>query len=158
MQSKKASHTLIPNVFPAKLWHLVNHADVTAIVWDSKGEGIKVHQELLQQQILSPGTSTLTCCHHFEGITFSSFIRQLYAYGFKKVEHCKRYQMVIHHYFHPHFKRNQPELLSLMGRSAPKYRRTLPYFPEVLPEKGNEKVAVRRTGEYAEEASVRSGK
>lgn len=158
MQTSKGSHLIIPNIFPAKLWHLVNHSEVTAIVWDSKGEGIKIHQELLEKQILSPNTSTLNCCNNFRGITFSSFIRQLYAYGFKKVEHCKRYQTEIHYYFHPHFNKNKPELLSLMCRSAPKYRRTVPFFPEreTLPEKANEKLVHGRGDNHTEANGNRS--
>lgn len=160
MQTSERSHLIIPNIFPAKLWHLVNQSDVTAIVWDSKGEGIKVHQELLEKQILSPNTNTLTCCNNFRGITFSSFIRQLYAYGFKKAEHCKRYQTEVHYYFHPHFNKNKPELLSLMYRSAPKYRRTAPFFPEreTLPEKGNEKVVSHSRSDNPAEANMHRGK
>lgn len=160
METSERSHLIIPNIFPAKLWHLVNHPDVTAIVWDSKGKGIKVHQELLEKQILSPNTNTLTCCNNFRGITFSSFIRQLYAYGFKKAEHCKRYQTEIHYYFHPHFNKNKPELLSLMCRSAPKYRRTVPFFPEreTLPEKGTEKVVIHGRCDIPTEANVYRGK
>lgn len=159
MQTSERSHLIIPNIFPAKLWHLVNHSEVTAIVWDSKGEGIKVHQELLEKQILSPNTNTSTCCNNFRGITFSSFIRQLYAYGFKKAEHCKRYQTEIHYYFHPHFNKNKPELLSLMCRNAPKYRRSIPFFPErENSEKGNEKVVVHGRGDKPTEANVHRGK
>ncbi|XP_029703776.1 uncharacterized protein isoform X1 [Takifugu rubripes] len=155
MQSTNAQ-MLIPNLFPAKLWNLVNHPEVTAIVWDSKGECIEINQELLEKQILSPSTNTLTGCPSFKSISFSSFIRQLYAYGFKKAEHCKRY-LVIHHYLHPLFKKNKPELLSLMGRLATKTRRPPPYFPEILLEKGNDNVDAHPGGDNVEGARMHTG-
>lgn len=147
---------LIPNLFPTKLWNLVNHPEVTAIVWDSKGECIEINQELLEKQILSPSSDTLTGCPNFKSISFSSFIRQLYAYGFKKAEHCKRY-LVIHHYLHPLFKKNKPELLPLMGRLATKTRRPPPYFPEILLEKGKDNVDAHRRGDKVEGANMQAG-
>lgn len=156
MQSTNA-RMLIPNLFPAKLWNLVNHPEVTAIVWDSKGECIEINQELLEKQILSPSTNTLTGCPSFKSISFSSFIRQLYAYGFKKAEHCKRY-LVIHHYLHPLFKKNKPELLSLMSRLAIKTRRPPPYFPDILHEEGNDNEDAHQRGDNVEEAHRPTGK
>lgn len=152
MQSNNAQ-MLIPNLFPAKLWNLVNHPEVTAIVWDSEGECIEINQELLETQILSPSTNTLTGCPSFKSISFSSFIRQLYAYGFKKAEHCKRY-LVIHHYLHPLFKKNKPELLSLMCRLPTKTRRPPPYFPEILLENGKDNVDAHSRGDNVEGANT----
>lgn len=156
MQSTN-TRMLIPNLFPAKLWNLVNHPEVTAIVWDSKGECIEINQELLEKQILSPSTNTPTGCPSFKSISFSSFIRQLYAYGFKKAEHCKRY-LVIHHYLHPLFKKNKPELLSLMSRLAIKTRRPPPYFPDILLEEGNDNEDAHQRGDNVEEANRPTGK
>lgn len=156
MQSNNAQ-MLIPNLFPAKLWNLVNHPEVTAIVWDSNGECIEINQELLEKQILSPSTNTLTGCPSFKSISFSSFIRQLYAYGFKKAEHCKRY-LVIHHYLHPLFKKNKPELLSLMSRLAIKTRRPPPYFPDILHEKENDDVDAHWRGDNVDGANRPTGK
>lgn len=153
MQNDK-SLPIIPNTFLTKLWHLVNHPEVTAIVWDSKGVSIKVNQELMEKQILSPSTNDLTCCRPFQGITFSSFIRQLYAYGFRKAGHCEEYQAIIHYYFHPYFNKNKPQLLYLVRRSTFKYGRP---ETESLPEKVDEKVVHSRC-DNNEEANMHTGK
>lgn len=123
MQSQENSLLVIPNVFPAKLWHLVNNPEVPAIVWDRQGEIIIIDKDLIEKQVLSPSNVTVSSCHAFKPINFSSFIRQLYAYGFKQTEYSPTVQPNIYQFFHPNFKKSNPELLSLLSRCAPKYRR-----------------------------------
>lgn len=156
MQTRERSHPIIPYTFPVNLWQLVNHPAVTGIVWDSNGESIRVQQDLLEKQVLLPSTCILTCCNSFIGTTFSSFIRQLYAYGFKKTGHSGQFQTVIQCYIHPNFKRNRPDLLSLMSDSATKYQQAAPE-KETLPEVNENRVAHDKR-DNAEEAGEKRGK
>lgn len=141
MQVQENSLLVIPNVFPAKLWHLVNNPEVAAIVWDRRGEIIIIDKDLIEKQVLSPSNITVSSCHTFKPINFSSFIRQLYAYGFKQAEYSPTVQPNIYQFFHPNFKKSNPELLSLLSRRAPKHRRKRQPILKVttLPEDKNEK-------------------
>ncbi|XP_041657925.1 heat shock factor protein 5 isoform X2 [Cheilinus undulatus] len=102
-----------PNNFPAKLWRLVNSPAKPAIRWDSQGEGILIDKELFEKQILSPSTFPIENPDAFKTTNFSSFIRQLNLYGFRKTEpfdeeeKSGKYQ----HFYNPIFKRNHPELI-----------------------------------------------
>lgn len=154
MQSNYAG-MLRPTLFPEKLWNLVHNPEVTAIVWDVTGEYIEINQELLEKQILSHSSNSLIGYISFKTITFSSFIRQLYTYGFKKAEHGRKY-LEIHHYIHPLFKKNKPEHLCLMGRLATKRRRPPPSFPDTSYETDN--VDAHTRGDNVEEANMHTGK
>lgn len=141
MPVQECTLLVIPNVFPAKLWHLVNNPEIPAIVWDSEGNIIIIDKDLIEKQVLSPNNVTVTSCHTFKPINFSSFIRQLYAYGFKQAEYSPSVPPNIYQFFHPNFKKSNPELLSLLSRHAPKHRRkrqsTL--STKILPGERNEK-------------------
>lgn len=123
MQVQESSLLVIPNNFAANLWHVVNDPDIPAIEWDSQGEVVIIDKYSIEKQVLSPSNSTLNSCHAFGAISFLSFIRKLYAYGFKKAPHPLTIHPNIYQFFNPNFKKNRPELLSLVSRSAPKYRR-----------------------------------
>lgn len=140
MQAQESTILVIPNVFPAKLWHVVNDPDIPAIVWDSRGENIIIDKDLIEKQVLSSSDSTVKSCHTFKPIAFLSFIRQLYAYGFKKDPYPSTVQPNSYQFFHPNFKKNYPELLSLLSRHAPKFRRVRRHdvTAETLPEMKNE--------------------
>lgn len=123
MQVQEGSLLVIPNNFAANLWHVVNDPDVPAIVWDSQGEVVIIDKYSIDKQVLSPSNGSLNSCHAFGSMSFLSFIRKLYAYGFKKAPYPPAIQPNIYQFFNPNFKKNKPELLSLVSRSAPKYRR-----------------------------------
>lgn len=103
-----------PNIFPMKLWHLVNNGEISAIIWNSHGDGIIVKQNLIGSQVLS--------LKSFKATAFTSFVRQLHMYGFRKSQICTRDRPNIHEYFHPNFKRSQPDLLPLVKRHSGKYK------------------------------------
>nr|XP_020480199.1 heat shock factor protein 5 isoform X2 [Monopterus albus] len=113
-----------PNNFPAKLWRLVNNPDSKAIHWDSQGEVIIIDKQLFESQILSPyGTSASDNPDVFKTTNFSSFVRQLNLYGFRKAEtsskdisFCSRDSGTSHHFYNPNFKRNHPELVASLRR------------------------------------------
>lgn len=140
MEGRENTILVIPNVFPAKLWHLVNNPEVPAIVWDSRGEIIIIDKDLIEKQVLCP-SEAVSSCHSLKPITFISFIRQLYAYGFKKAPYPPTIQPNCYQFFHPNFKKNNPELLSLLSRNVPKFQRVPQADPtaKALPEEKREK-------------------
>lgn len=112
-----------PNNFPAKLWRLVNNPANEAIFWDSQGETIVIDQRLFERQILSPGTITLVNTDAFKTTNFSSFVRQLNLYGFRKVDPASKdntrqgwRRWAYHHFSNTNFKRNHPELVATLRR------------------------------------------
>lgn len=112
-----------PHNFPAKLWRLVNNPENKAICWDTNGDAIIIDQNALERQILSPSTITSETTDAFNTTNFSSFIRQLNLYGFKKVDpatkdshHPAEDSGAYHRFCNPNFKRNHPELVASMRR------------------------------------------
>ncbi|XP_044079345.1 heat shock factor protein 5 isoform X2 [Siniperca chuatsi] len=109
------------NNFPAKLWRLVNNPANKAICWDSFGEVIIIDQHLFERQILSPSTTTLDNADAFKTTNFSSFVRQLNLYGFRKADPAVKDNPTgdsgaYHHFHNPNFKRNHPELVASLRR------------------------------------------
>ncbi|CAH2220190.1 heat shock factor 5 [Pelobates cultripes] len=74
-----------PNNFPAKLWRLVNSPLYKSICWDSRGEGVLIDQQLFEAELLSASKSMNESNELFKTSNFTSFIRQLNLYGFRKV-------------------------------------------------------------------------
>ncbi|XP_027886421.1 heat shock factor protein 5 isoform X2 [Xiphophorus couchianus] len=110
-----------PNIFPAKLWRLVNNPADGAIRWDSRGQVIVIDQQLFETQILSPTSRTFNSTDTFKTTNFSSFVRQLNLYGFKKVDlpadHEEEAGNRLYHHFHnPNFQRSCPQLLENLVR------------------------------------------
>ncbi|XP_038565020.1 heat shock factor protein 5 [Micropterus salmoides] len=109
-----------PNNFPAKLWRLVNNPANKAICWDNFGEVVIIDQHLFERQILSHNTATLDNADAFKTTNFSSFVRQLNLYGFRKAEPAikdNQHASGAHHHFHnPNFKRDRPELVASLRR------------------------------------------
>lgn len=135
MQVQENVLIVIPSNFPAKLWRVVNNPDVSAIVWGSQGETIIIDEDLFEKQLPPPRDSTVNGHQAFATLTFQSFIRQLYAYGFRKAHSPSPTQSNIYQFFHPDFKKDKPQLLSRVRRNHPKCRRR----PNILPEDKTEK-------------------
>lgn len=95
-------------LFPTKLWRVVNNAENCAVIWNSRGNGIVVREDLIESQVMS--------LDGFKATNFWSFMRQLHYYGFKKSKRWSRDKPNIHHFTHPNFIRNHPELLALVRR------------------------------------------
>ncbi|XP_068455787.1 heat shock factor protein 5 isoform X1 [Clinocottus analis] len=115
--------TINPNNFPAKLWRLVNNPANIAIRWNKQGQVIVIDQHLFEEQILSVNSSTSDNIDAFKTTNFSSFVRQLNLYGFKKADMTAKddghddLDGVQYHYFHnPNFMRNRPELVASLKR------------------------------------------
>ncbi|XP_053483995.1 heat shock factor protein 5-like [Ictalurus furcatus] len=116
-----------PNQFPAKLWRLVNDPQIRSIWWDASGEGILVHQQPFEAEVLLSQPRHLS--EYFRTTDFVSFIRQLNLYGFRKERtdldvsdkhpNISSIKAQLHHFHNPFFKRDKPELLVKLKRLTP---------------------------------------
>ncbi|KAM9341612.1 MAX dimerization protein MGA a [Symphorus nematophorus] len=114
---------LSPQNFPAKLWRMVNNPATKAISWDSRGEVVLIDQHLFERQILSASSATSDTADAFKTTNFSSFVRQLHLYGFRKAEPaCKDKHRpagdsgTCYRFYNPNFKRSHPELVPSLRR------------------------------------------
>ncbi|KAI4886331.1 hypothetical protein NFI96_012230, partial [Prochilodus magdalenae] len=117
-----------PNNFPAKLWWLVNSPQNRSIRWDSNGEAVIIDQQLFEAELLSPGLRTSGKSPEcFKTTNFTSFIRQLNLYGFRKLipgagssdkqsKDEPDMDSILHHFHNPNFKQGHPELLVNLKR------------------------------------------
>ncbi|KAG8590076.1 hypothetical protein GDO81_006626 [Engystomops pustulosus] len=119
-----------PNNFPAKLWRLVNNPRYQSICWDSTGGGIIINQQLFESELLCPSKTVTESNELFKTSNFTSFIRQLNLYGFKKLMigsgcnadlHCPSPELGagdgnVHHYYNDNFRKGQPDLLVKLKR------------------------------------------
>ncbi|XP_062341567.1 heat shock factor protein 5 isoform X3 [Osmerus eperlanus] len=113
-----------PNNFPAKLWRLVNNPQNSSIRWDPSGESVIINQQQFEAELLSPQKNTFETLDLFKTTNFTSFIRQLNLYGFRKVIGSGEKQSdgnsstegIQHHFHNQNFKQCHPELLVNLKR------------------------------------------
>lgn len=105
--------TIKPKNFLAKLWRLLNNPTKKSIFWDTEGEAIIINPHLFEREILAPGPHALGNVDTFKTTNFSSFIRQLNLYGFKRVNpvneeinEAAAHLTTCCYFFNPDFKRN----------------------------------------------------
>ncbi|XP_078082050.1 heat shock factor protein 5 [Mustelus asterias] len=133
MEEFLLSTPINPNNFPAKLWRIVNSPRYRSIRWDPRGEGLIVDQQLFESELLTPIKNVSNGANPepdtdllFKTTNFTSFIRQLNLYGFRKMgqgsgEHPVPGELgagdgLLHHFHNPSFKQDHPELLINMKR------------------------------------------
>ena len=102
-------------IFIDKLFRLTSSDDFPAIQWSSDGGSIMINQRQFEPLIGS-------LCRR--STKFSTFLRQLHLYGFRKTtrtnprenswDHCSRNIWV---YRNPDFHRDHPEKVKLIGRA-----------------------------------------
>nr|XP_033778056.1 heat shock factor protein 5 [Geotrypetes seraphini] len=119
-----------PNNFPAKLWRLVNSPRYRSIRWDARGEGLIIDQQLFESELLCPTKPVDEGSELFKTTNFTSFIRQLNLYGFRKVVlgagsnpgnlhpggDLGAGDGHLHHFHSVHFRKDHPEMLVNLKR------------------------------------------
>mmetsp|Transcript_16192 Transcript_16192/g.49472 ORF Transcript_16192/g.49472 Transcript_16192/m.49472 type:complete len:446 (-) Transcript_16192:388-1725(-) len=94
-----------PQVFPRKLFELLQKEPANVISWDAEGETFAIQDmDAFTAQSLE---------RYFKHHKFTSFQRQLNLYGFRKIAKGER----TGYYVHPHFQRDRPEWLSKVRRT-----------------------------------------
>lgn len=88
--------------FISNLYSIVSNKNVACIKWDDKGDCVVIHDpaELMDYLVKN---------RYITSNKYPSLVRQLNMYGFSKCTEA-------HTFKHVSFKRNQPELLSLINR------------------------------------------
>ncbi|KAK2829180.1 hypothetical protein Q7C36_017170 [Tachysurus vachellii] len=112
--------------FPGKLWHLVNDPEVCSVCWDASGEGILIYEQAFNAEVLMSQTRKRNA--YFKTTHFTSFVRQLNLYGFRKLppnrdvsgQQLGSFDVAEpHHFCNPKFKREKPELVVTLKRLTP---------------------------------------
>ncbi|XP_042647489.1 heat shock factor protein 5 isoform X2 [Tyto alba] len=123
MEEPRLPANINPNNFPAKLWQLVNSPHFHSIRWDARGEGLIIDQPLFEREVLGTGPVSdrvVGATGIFKSKNFTSLIRQLNLYGFRRPEQVGSTAGggdgggspgPLHHFCSPHFRRDQPDLL-----------------------------------------------
>ncbi|KAI0636609.1 hypothetical protein C8Q77DRAFT_1036256, partial [Trametes polyzona] len=101
--------------FLLKLYEIVNDpANEELIKWSEAGDSFYIyHQERFAREVLGKW---------FKHQNFSSFVRQLNLYGFRKISALQQGLLRMDHdtetiqFAHPYFHRGQPDLLALIQR------------------------------------------
>lgn len=126
------------NTFPAKLWKLVNDNCYTSINWTNNGTSVGIDALKFKYEVLKRDDLAI-----FKTKNFSSFVRQLNLYGFRKLtttnpnsRHCEFAENHAHthshhqqgsdniqHFQHSYFVQAHPDLLARVRRASAAQKR-----------------------------------
>ena len=106
------------NTFPSKLWRLVNNPFINSILWDAEGKAVVIDRQLFEVEILSQYGIGAHNADAFKTTNFSSIVRQLNLYGFKKDKPAtqKQYGGSYLCFSHPNFQREHPGRVAFLRR------------------------------------------
>ena len=90
--------------FLGKLYQMVSDPAAGAVSWAPAGDALVVNDVETFAQVMLP--------LYFKHSNFSSFVRQLNTYGFKKVDPDRWV------FAHPHFRRDAPDDIQLIQRKS----------------------------------------
>ncbi|XP_002738115.1 uncharacterized protein LOC100368531 [Saccoglossus kowalevskii] len=114
------------NNFPSKLWKLCSDKKYRSIQWGPGGKTIIVNSKIFKDEVLNDAFGM------FKTQNFSSFVRQLNLYGFRKIPSARTHDGLdynnssssdLHQFQHQHFVQNRPEYLCNVRRSTAASRR-----------------------------------
>ncbi|XP_071785475.1 uncharacterized protein [Asterias amurensis] len=109
------------NTFPGKLWKLVNGGRFQSIGWSNAGTCVAINGTTFKNEVLYNEEFSV-----FKTQNFSSFVRQLNLYGFRKLAAVSTKESMsgedVHHFQNPFFNRNRPELLGHVRRAGNRRR------------------------------------
>ncbi|XP_071085111.1 uncharacterized protein [Haliotis cracherodii] len=115
---EKVTNSSIIKKFPVKFWRIVNSCKTGAVCWGFGGNSIRILREKFEEEYLFGENKP------FKTATFSSFIRQLNLYGFRKIvrpsiinEHGQKLNTSLVEYKHALFLKGHPELLQRIHRN-----------------------------------------
>ncbi|XP_046553481.1 transcription factor SFL1-like [Haliotis rubra] len=121
---EKVTNSSIIKKFPVKFWRIVNSCKTGAVCWGFGGNSIRILKERFEEEYLFGENKP------FKTATFSSFIRQLNLYGFKKIvrpsiinEHGQKLNTSLVEYKHALFLKGHPELLQRIHRNTKTQKR-----------------------------------
>ncbi|XP_072169136.1 uncharacterized protein [Diadema setosum] len=113
------------NTFPGKLWKLVNDVNYPSIRWSSCGTTVIIDSYDFKEEVLRTGEYSV-----FKTQNFSSFVRQLNLYGFRKLATTANTKFsdmkngsysrshALHCFAHQYFVQHRPDILSKVRRTA----------------------------------------
>ncbi|XP_076804740.1 uncharacterized protein LOC143448764 isoform X2 [Clavelina lepadiformis] len=111
------------SLFPTKLYRMVNDDECLCMRWAGDGEQMLINTRQFEDELLQ--NTHARWKYQLKTTSTTSFIRQLHAYGFRKVIDTNAIEVVsqrepthIRRYFHPYFHRDRPDLLMFMKRGV----------------------------------------
>ncbi|XP_070576252.1 uncharacterized protein [Ptychodera flava] len=123
-ESYQGNHSPAGNNFPVKLWKLCSEKKYRSIQWGPGGRSIVVNSSIFKDEVLNDAFGM------FKTQNFSSFVRQLNLYGFRKIPTARSHETFdingncdLHHFQHTHFLQTRPDLLAHVRRSTAASRR-----------------------------------
>lgn len=116
------------NRFLSKTFHMVNNADPTIVAWAPNGDSFLIKNVDMFSEVILPS--------YFKHSKFSSFVRQLNFYGFRKIRpDCSMLNQDEEvRFYHEYFQADKPDLLHKIHRATKSADTTSPAQVENLQE------------------------
>lgn len=96
--------TAAVSLFPNKLFHMVNDQQCSSLIWGGDGDHLVINTRRFEDEMLQETAARWK--YQLKTTSMTSFIRQLHAYGFRKV--IESFDLIsirepnhIRHYYHP---------------------------------------------------------